>query len=262
MALIKCPECNKEISDTSDTCIHCGYKIKNTIDSNQDVQNTNSNGKVIIHGHTESEMIKDLPIKIYEGDTLIVELERLGTFEFNLNKDTTLTFKYGKYKPTSYDFKANQDEEIFLSLNMNWGKIKIKSNRDNQPTIISDNGSISNAKITKSTAEKKKNPRLIIFGALAVILLISFISYCISPMNESKACTEAQMYVKKNMRDPSSAKFENDCRVIKDNTNNNLWYVQGTVRGTNGFGGVYTQRYAVTMLVDGSNYEVKGVSFY
>ena len=29
MAIIKCPECGKEISDTVDTCIHCGYKIKN-----------------------------------------------------------------------------------------------------------------------------------------------------------------------------------------------------------------------------------------
>ena len=28
MAIIKCPECNKEISDTAKTCIHCGYKIK------------------------------------------------------------------------------------------------------------------------------------------------------------------------------------------------------------------------------------------
>ena len=27
MALIKCPECNKEISDTTSVCIHCGYKI-------------------------------------------------------------------------------------------------------------------------------------------------------------------------------------------------------------------------------------------
>jgi len=27
MALAKCPECGKEISDTVDTCIHCGYKI-------------------------------------------------------------------------------------------------------------------------------------------------------------------------------------------------------------------------------------------
>ena len=29
MALIKCPECGKEISDTSDVCIHCGYKLSN-----------------------------------------------------------------------------------------------------------------------------------------------------------------------------------------------------------------------------------------
>ena len=27
MALIKCPECNKEISDKSKICIHCGYPI-------------------------------------------------------------------------------------------------------------------------------------------------------------------------------------------------------------------------------------------
>ena len=27
MALMKCPECNKEISDTTNVCIHCGYKI-------------------------------------------------------------------------------------------------------------------------------------------------------------------------------------------------------------------------------------------
>ena len=28
MALIKCPECNKEISDTAKNCIHCGYLLK------------------------------------------------------------------------------------------------------------------------------------------------------------------------------------------------------------------------------------------
>lgn len=27
MSLIKCPECNKEISSTIDKCIHCGFKI-------------------------------------------------------------------------------------------------------------------------------------------------------------------------------------------------------------------------------------------
>ncbi len=28
MSLISCPECNKEISDTSSKCIHCGYQLK------------------------------------------------------------------------------------------------------------------------------------------------------------------------------------------------------------------------------------------
>lgn len=30
MALIKCPECDKEISDKSKICVHCGYPIANT----------------------------------------------------------------------------------------------------------------------------------------------------------------------------------------------------------------------------------------
>lgn len=34
MALIKCPECGKEISDASTACIHCGYPIS----KNPDVQ--------------------------------------------------------------------------------------------------------------------------------------------------------------------------------------------------------------------------------
>ena len=29
MALISCPECNREISDTVRKCPNCGYKIKN-----------------------------------------------------------------------------------------------------------------------------------------------------------------------------------------------------------------------------------------
>ena len=32
MSLIKCPECGKKISDTSDACIHCGAPIKKILD--------------------------------------------------------------------------------------------------------------------------------------------------------------------------------------------------------------------------------------
>ena len=36
MALIKCPECGKEISDTADTCIHCGYHIEHSVATKAD----------------------------------------------------------------------------------------------------------------------------------------------------------------------------------------------------------------------------------
>ena len=28
MALIKCPECKKQVSDSAEACPHCGYKLK------------------------------------------------------------------------------------------------------------------------------------------------------------------------------------------------------------------------------------------
>ena len=31
MALINCPECNKEINDSAKSCPHCGYKFKNSV---------------------------------------------------------------------------------------------------------------------------------------------------------------------------------------------------------------------------------------
>lgn len=31
MALIKCPECGKEVSDTANTCVNCGFNLNNKI---------------------------------------------------------------------------------------------------------------------------------------------------------------------------------------------------------------------------------------
>lgn len=46
MALIKCPECNKEISDKAKQCPHCGYPVRemiNIINSNPIIDVTNNN---------------------------------------------------------------------------------------------------------------------------------------------------------------------------------------------------------------------------
>lgn len=48
MALINCPECNKEISDTAKNCIHCGYVLKeeNTVVQPQTVVIAPEKGKI------------------------------------------------------------------------------------------------------------------------------------------------------------------------------------------------------------------------
>ena len=54
MALIHCPECNKEVSDRAEICVHCGYPISKWIkkensnssqsnEVNEDVKDDNPN---------------------------------------------------------------------------------------------------------------------------------------------------------------------------------------------------------------------------
>ena len=40
MALIKCPECGKEISDKAPACIHCGYPLSTTANNPSNVKAT------------------------------------------------------------------------------------------------------------------------------------------------------------------------------------------------------------------------------
>lgn len=39
MALIKCPECGKEVSDKALTCIHCGFPFDNSFNTNNSLKN-------------------------------------------------------------------------------------------------------------------------------------------------------------------------------------------------------------------------------
>ena len=54
MALIKCQECGKEISDKSSTCIHCGYPINETSEK----QNTVSSIVSSVDGQKQSDVEK------------------------------------------------------------------------------------------------------------------------------------------------------------------------------------------------------------
>ena len=49
MALILCPECGKEVSDTTKTCVHCGYVFK-TSKKEKNFKELLSNKKVLVIG--------------------------------------------------------------------------------------------------------------------------------------------------------------------------------------------------------------------
>ena len=103
MAVINCPECGKEISDTIDRCIHCGYKIDSRIIHNkykEEVSNciywqkdSNDDNKITSHNH---QVFYD-----YGSQSLIV---------FDGNKEfETVSCKKGDFKVYGYE-----KENLFL----------------------------------------------------------------------------------------------------------------------------------------------------
>lgn len=58
MALINCPECGKEVSDSSEECIYCGYPIKSQNNKKNNKENEVTNDKI-----QEESVKKDMPIE-------------------------------------------------------------------------------------------------------------------------------------------------------------------------------------------------------
>lgn len=64
MALIKCPECGKEISDKAPACIHCGYPLKKEAAAHSPAADNGSGSKCVIvplkeiSFHSVSEIVR------------------------------------------------------------------------------------------------------------------------------------------------------------------------------------------------------------
>ena len=72
MALIKCPECGKEISDKSSACIHCGYPLANIQQEKTNVAQTQS---VASSTSSENETILELGFTLFSVDESYVNVE-------------------------------------------------------------------------------------------------------------------------------------------------------------------------------------------
>lgn len=68
MALIKCPECGKEISDKSDKCIHCGFPLRSA-----SIIQENINGK-----YYDVTFLRDMNIPLIRKVKKLNELTNCG----------------------------------------------------------------------------------------------------------------------------------------------------------------------------------------
>lgn len=65
MALIKCPECGKEVSNKAKACIHCGYPLEDDSLINSEIENTNNH---IVNDNDELEKLIERAYKEVSSD--------------------------------------------------------------------------------------------------------------------------------------------------------------------------------------------------
>lgn len=163
MSLIKCPECEKEISDSVNQCVHCGYILKKK--SKEDTK-VNNKGKVIIHGYKETFVVNPA-VKIYDNDKYIGEVGKGQTISLPIEKDTTLKFK-SSIRSTEVNVYGNTLTEIQLSFNRGTGVLKAITNiQSNDVESNRINASSYNSSIDK---EKNNNFVWLIVGIICLIL--------------------------------------------------------------------------------------------
>lgn len=118
MALIKCPECGKEISDKAKNCIHCGYPL------NMPEELTSCEENCELHNEAENEQSKKTtilqPIRFPKNKKLIVAFVALFVLVIGIITITSNSFsseeEYGLKLVDKYqDMLKNPDSLVLRS---------------------------------------------------------------------------------------------------------------------------------------------------
>lgn len=130
MALIKCPECGKNISDKAESCPHCGYSL----------EKKSSTTKII-----SNDTLNNLKSKWNNKYLLILVIVLIGGYFlfFNNSKENTGTTPNTELKPNvngNYEFNQNgkyfefpTNYKVYISKD---GSIYVGKNIDNQGALI------------------------------------------------------------------------------------------------------------------------------
>jgi len=111
MAMIKCKECGKDISDKSSSCIHCGCPV---------ISSTNNGNLRIIYSKDSRALVPKIQVSI-NGNQL-AELKNGSETELTVNESGTLLFK-GSFRKAEVEFDKDKNYKITLGWNTLTGKL-------------------------------------------------------------------------------------------------------------------------------------------
>lgn len=141
MALIKCPECGKEVSDKARSCIGCGYPLDNSV--------------------AKKKVVKKLLI-IVVAVGIIIGLSLTGFYMFNINQDNekTQSIVSSKTQDASKEkVEDNKNSDIYTSSN----SVTTNSTSKNSNVQENDDGKPSEEEYTKFICDyynKQLSPNL------------------------------------------------------------------------------------------------------
>lgn len=104
MAIIKCPDCGKEVSDRADVCIHCGAPLNI------------KNGQIKIKCCDIDGSMDKVKIINKETREVLAKIRQRCVVDFTIKADTLVRIKYPRCKTLEYllPFKGTHCYEIIV----------------------------------------------------------------------------------------------------------------------------------------------------
>lgn len=159
MALIKCPECGKEISDRAPACIHCGYPLNAPAAETAPQAAENSLYQLILTGFDGNKKIKCIKA--------VMEATGMGLADAKTFVENTPSVIRGLTKENLENTKKMIESE--------GGRVSVK--RDNE--VVSCNNSFEGGALKVSDIDKVVCPRCgssaVVVGSRGFSLMTGFI---------------------------------------------------------------------------------------
>ncbi len=223
MALVKCPECGKQVSEKANSCPNCGYPISKYIETMQEANNTNTvfpENKSEKNDITVTESIKEV---------------------FNCSQCGKEYSSFAEICPhCGYSEKNKRYQR------------ELMQERTNQYNPNNKNNSSSSSQSVKN----------FLIGLFVIFAIIFLFKSCVGDSNKKPSETSlktqawvcAQDVVKQNLKSPSTAKFCTMPEATIRNSKDDDWAVSGYVDAENSFGGTVRTEFLVTLTLTENGY--------